>query len=119
MATTPEGKVKNKIKDLLKSYGDSIYYFMPAMGAFGKSGVPDIVCCVDGLFLAIEVKADARKNPPTPLQVKNLAEIRSAGGASFTIDANDMDFLRGFIDGMIEQRAQSRKIVTDLLARFM
>jgi len=104
MAATPEAKVKTRIKDLLESYGSEVYYFMPAMGSFGKSGVPDIIACVHGAFVAIEVKADKHKNPPTPLQEKNLHEIRVAAGHALVIDANDIDFLQGYIEGVIENR---------------
>jgi hypothetical protein len=41
MAMTPEGKVKKKIVEQLKALG--CYYFFPATGGYGKSGVPDIV----------------------------------------------------------------------------
>ena len=41
MSNTPEGAVKDKIKAMLRTYKPHIYYFMPSMGAFGKSGVPD------------------------------------------------------------------------------
>jgi len=54
------------------------YYFYPATGGYGKSGVPDIVGCYAGLFFGIECKAG--KNTPTPLQEKNLGEINAAGG---------------------------------------
>lgn len=118
MATTPEGKVKDKIKQLLKSYAPDVYYFMPAMGAFGKSGVPDIIACVKGSFLAIEVKADKRANPPTPLQVKNLSEIKEAQGAALVIDANDLDMLQGFIEGLIASRAETARIMGELYRRF-
>lgn len=101
MAETPEGKVKTKIKQLLKSYGPDVYYFMPAMGSFGKSGVPDIVACVRGSFVAIEVKADKKKNPPTELQNKNLEEIGTAGGHALVIDANDMEFLKDHIERIV------------------
>lgn len=103
MVETPEGRVKRKVKDILKSFGTDVYYFMPAMGSFGKSGVPDIVACVYGAFVGIEVKADKRKNPPTELQKKNLAEIETAHGVSLVIDANDLDFLKEFIGGMVNK----------------
>jgi hypothetical protein len=106
MATTPEGKVKDKIKTLLKSYAPDVYYFMPAMGSFGKSGVPDIIACIGGRFVAIEVKADRCKNPPTALQEKNLAEIRTAGGVALVIDGSDMDFL---ITALHDAVANARK----------
>lgn len=118
MATTPEGKVKDKIKQMLKSYAPDVYYFMPAMGSFGKSGVPDIIVCVKGSFVAIEVKADKRKNPPTPLQVKNMSEIKDAHGAALVIDANDLDMLQGFIEGVIASRTETASIMGEIYRRF-
>jgi Holliday junction resolvase len=55
MAKTPEAKVKHKVVEFLKTRG--VYYFFPATYGFGRSGVPDIVCCVRGKFLGIECKA--------------------------------------------------------------
>jgi len=118
MASTPEGKVKDKIKAILKSYAPQVYYFMPAMGSFGKSGVPDIIVCVNGSFLAIEVKADKRKNPPTALQVKNMTEIKEARGAVLVVDANDLDMLQGFIEGMIASRDETAAIIGEMYRRF-
>ena len=97
MASTPEGKVKDRIKALLKESGPRVYYFMPQTSGFGKSGVPDIVACVNGVFVGIEVKADKTKNPPTALQTKNLNEIWAAGGVSLVIDENDIETLRNVL----------------------
>lgn len=116
---TPEGKVKDSIKKLLKSYGADVYYFMPAMGSFGKAGVPDIVACVRGAFVAIEVKADKRKNPPTALQEKNLHEVRQAQGHALVIDAGDLDFLQGYVEGVIANRKDVQEIVTTTMKRHM
>jgi len=46
MSRTPEGKVKDKVVGILKTAG--AYYFFPATGGFGRSGVPDIVACYRG-----------------------------------------------------------------------
>lgn len=119
MAETPEAKVKRKIKEVLKTFGEDVYYFMPAMGSFGKSGVPDIIACVHGAFVGIEVKADKRKNPPTDIQKKNLAEIAAASGAALVIDANDLDFLKGFIEGVIANRKDTAKFTGAALKRYM
>tara|TARA_R110002167_G_C12331919_1_gene620243 strand:+ start:276 stop:566 length:291 start_codon:yes stop_codon:yes gene_type:complete len=80
---TPEAKVKKVVVQQLKEMG--AYYFYPATGGYGKSGVPDIVGCYKGMFFGIECKAG--KNTPTPLQEKNLKDIRTAGG--FDIVANE------------------------------
>ena len=50
MANTPEKKVKDKVVKLLKQHG--VYYFFPATYGMGRSGVPDIICCIKGKFLA-------------------------------------------------------------------
>lgn len=118
MAETPEGKVKRKIKELLKSYGSDVYYFMPAMGSFGKSGVPDIVACVRGAFVGIEVKADKKKNPPTELQNKNLEEIRTATGHALVIDGGDLEFLKGYLEGVIDNRVEIAAALGEVYRRY-
>ena len=103
MATTPEGKVKNEIKKILKEYGDRVYWFMPAMGGFGKSGVPDFIICAGGYFIGVEVKYDKVKNPPTELQVKNLLGIYSAGGASMVADKDNLDEFKERLEDLLRE----------------
>ena len=64
------------------------YYFYPVTGGYGKSGVPDIVGCHAGLFFGIECKAG--KNKATPLQEKNLKEIKAAGGLDLIVNEDNM-----------------------------
>lgn len=79
---TPEKKVKQVVvKQLLEM---KAYYFYPATGGYGSSGVPDIVGCYRGLFFGIECKAG--KNKPTPLQEKNLRLITESGGLAMVIN---------------------------------
>ena len=86
---TPEGKVKKKVQQILKDRG--AYYFSPVTGGFGRSGVPDIVACFHGRFIGIECKAGSNK--PTALQLKNLADIETAGGVSLVINEDNIDLL--------------------------
>ena len=46
---TPEAKVKRVVTKQLKEMG--AYYFFPATGGYGRSGVPDIVGCWEGAQL--------------------------------------------------------------------
>jgi Holliday junction resolvase len=94
MATTPEAKVKAKVVKLLKERG--VYYFFPATFGMGRSGVPDIVCCVRGRFLAIECKAG--KNKPTALQEREIEAIRVAGGTALIINEDNIDTVRTIIE---------------------
>jgi Holliday junction resolvase len=71
---------------------------MPVTGGYGRSGVPDIVACLNGKFVGIECKAG--DNQPTALQVKNLKAIRSAGGLSFCV--NSVKLLREQLESDLE-----------------
>lgn len=85
MALTPEGKVKAAIKKLLKERG--IYYYMPVQNGMGIVGVPDIICCVDGRFMAIEVKAPGKRGNTTANQDRQIMEIHAAGGIAIVADS--------------------------------
>ena len=93
MATTPEAKVKAKIKAILKAH--NIYYAMPIGTGYGNSGVPDFLCCVNGKFLAIEAKAG--RGTTTALQEKNLKAINESGGIGMVINENNFDKLDNWI----------------------
>lgn len=92
---TPEAKVKARVVKLLKEH--NIYYFFPATHGFGRSGVPDIICCFNSLFMGIECKAG--KNKPTALQEKEMRKIREAGGVAFVINEDNInDLARWLVD---------------------
>ena len=84
---TPEAKVKKKVVDVIKKNG--AYYFFPATGGYGRSGVPDIVCCYRGQFVGIECKAGSNK--PTPLQEAEMAKIRQAQGHTLVVNEDNID----------------------------
>ena len=87
MAQTPEGKVKTVVRNQLRQIG--AYYFMPATGGYGKSGVPDIVGCYEGRFFCIECKAG--KGKVTALQQKNLDEIDASKGIALVVNESNMN----------------------------
>lgn len=97
-ASTPEGKVKAKVVELLKKH--KVWYFFPGNNGFGKSGIPDIVCCVDGSFIGIEVKADKTKKP-TMLQQRCGQQIEAAGGTWLVVYD---DITLEVLDAVIENR---------------
>lgn len=90
-AKTPEGKVKDRIKEILKDF--NAHYQMQMTGGYGSSGDPDFSVCFQGLFIGIEAKADMKKNKPTALQKKRMEGIRRAGGLTFVIDALNVEQL--------------------------
>ena len=78
---TPEGRVKKEVRKVLDELG--IFYYMPVGGMYGRSGVSDFICCVNGQFVSIETKAGT--NAPTKLQSKFISDVHAAGGCAFVI----------------------------------
>lgn len=93
---TPEAKVKEKIKKVLKAHG--VYYAMPIGTGYGSSGVPDFLCCLNGEFLAIEAKAG--RGVPTALQEKNMRDIGKAGGRTLVINEQSLEL--GVLEAVLE-----------------
>jgi Archaeal holliday junction resolvase (hjc) len=86
---TPEGKVKLKVTNILKKMG--AYYFFPATGGYGRSGVPDIVACLEGQFVAIECKSG--KNTMTALQEREMKNILAANGVGLCVNEANVGVL--------------------------
>ena len=78
---TPEGKVKEAVKKVLKQFG--AWYFMPVSNGYGKHGIPDFIGVLKGRFFAIETKAPG--GVPTPRQEIQIAEIQVAEGRAFVV----------------------------------
>lgn len=84
---TPEGKVKKKVAEMLKEAG--AWYFMPVIGPYGTSGIPDFIGCHAGRFFGIETKAG--KGTMTALQHMQARDITRASGEFFLItDQNEV-----------------------------
>lgn len=84
MAMTPEGKVKAAVKRWLTERG--IWHFLPVSNGMGSMGIPDVICCWRGRFLAIECKAPGKRLNTTELQDHQIARIHKAGGAAIVVD---------------------------------
>jgi Holliday junction resolvase len=90
MAETPEWKVKRAVRLMLDKLG--AYHFMPPANGFGRAGIPDIIACIDGHFIAIECKAG--KGQTTALQDRELNAILNAGGTTYIARENNIDELQ-------------------------
>jgi hypothetical protein len=94
---TPEGKVKEKVKKMLKEFG--AYYHMPVQNGMGKPSL-DFVCCHKGRFLAIETKTE--KGKLTLRQQATMDEMQKAGAIVILIrgesDGESFALLRAFLE---------------------
>ena len=87
MSFTPEAKVKKKVVSAIKAV--NAYYFFPVMNGYGRVGIPDIIVCHRGYFVAIECKAGSNK--PTELQLKEMESIRQAGGITLVVNEDNIE----------------------------
>ena len=78
---TPEGKVKEQVKRLLRDH--KAYYFMPVQNGMGAPSL-DFLVCHNGQFLGIETKAPGKK--ATPRQEVTMQQMRNAGAMCLVVD---------------------------------
>lgn len=81
---TPEGKVKAKVRKLLKRY--PVYSNWPVPCGYGTPML-DCIGALAGRCFAIETKAPGKT--PTPRQEQTIAEMQAAGIEVFVIDGDD------------------------------
>lgn len=88
-----EKNLENKIKDFLKK--NNIYHFKTKGGIYGTIGLPDLVICINGKFVGLELKSKIGK--VSLQQYKNGAKITENKGIFAVIDDYD-NFLELYND---------------------
>lgn len=74
-----EKTIENQIKKWLDQQG---YWWMKVHGSmYQKAGVPDIIACIDSVFVGIEIKRPGGK--VSALQQLQIDEINRNGGYAF------------------------------------
>jgi len=63
-------------------------------GMYGTAGLPDIICCIGGRFVAFEVKTTSGKL--TKLQEATIRRIRAAKGKAFKVTS--VEDVRSILD---------------------
>lgn len=91
MSKKPETLFTEKVDTELKRlFGNDI--FIENIQQAAKIGTPDRLICLNGLFVALEIKTDEGK--PTKLQLLKLAKIERAGGFSAIVTPTTWPFVR-------------------------
>lgn len=92
-----EGQLTSQIKNYLASKG--AYCEKIFGGGFQASGIPDILVCYRGLFIAIEVKSPTQKGRASDIQKLKIKRIRESGGIAFITDnMEDVEYIFNSID---------------------
>lgn len=78
----PEKTFETKVRDYISEI-DGWYLKYWGGAKYTKSGIPDLLCGINGYFVAIEVKSDNGR--PKPLQLVKIREMRKAGIIAFVL----------------------------------
>lgn len=89
-----EKNFENRVKAFLKEQGCWVLKYWGG-GQFTKAGIPDLLVCCNGHFLAIELKAPNGR--PSPLQLHTIEEIKKAGGAALVLYPKDFESFKRFV----------------------
>lgn len=86
-----EKTFENQIKSFLNTLPNT-WYFKYWAGPYSKSGIPDIIACVNGHFVGIEVKAPS--GHASELQKRNVKLIQDANGKAYIVYPKDFEKLK-------------------------
>lgn len=89
-----EKTFENKVKKYLKE--KNIWHVKYFANTFTKVGVPDILACVNGKFLAIELKAE--KGKVSELQEYNIDKIKESGGIAIVLRPSKFEEFKKLIE---------------------
>ena len=81
----PERAIVRDIVAYLSGRGAWTFKVHGGDNPFQQVGVPDILCCLDGRFVGVEVKLPGKK--ASPKQKVVLERIRKAGGIAIVADS--------------------------------
>ena len=99
-----ESAIKVSIQKALKKAG--VWELKVNPGGRMRAGVPDLICCYLGLFVAFEVKRVGGK--PTKLQKYEMNKINDSGGMAFLVtSASQVLAILGSIKMDVEQASRS------------
>lgn len=93
-----EKNFENKIKAFLREQGAWFIKYW-AGSKFTKDGIPDILACVNGYFVAIEVKASNGR--PSELQKHCVKEINKACGFAVILYPQDWELFKELVNHLI------------------
>ena len=100
MKTVKESNIKDKVKKILNSY-PLVTWYMPAASVYGRRGVGDFVCCVNGRYLEIETKRPGGKQ--TPLQKVREQDVEKSSGLYMLVSCDAaLVVLKDLLEALLE-----------------
>ena len=95
-----EKNFEDRVKKYLKEQGAWFVKYWGG-GTYTKKGVPDIMACLEGHFVGLEVKAPTGK--ATDIQLHTLKKIDEAGGIALLLYPKDFQKFKQMVEIMQEK----------------
>lgn len=89
-----EKQLENKVKRFFKKY--DIWFTKIWGGGFQRAGIPDLLACVNGRFVAVELKSSTGR--PTELQKWNIEKIQESGGIGLVLYPDQFEEFKKMIE---------------------
>lgn len=83
-----EKQIERSIIDYLESLDSNWVFKVHGGSQFQRAGVPDIIACINGRFIAVEVKRP-KGGIISPLQKANINLINMSGGVALVATSVD------------------------------
>lgn len=96
---TEENNITKRIKEFLTQ--NNIWHVKYFANSYTKKGIPDILACVNGLFVGIEVKTD--KGKLSPMQLYQAQEILNSQGYWFCVRPNNFEQFKNDIKNLLDK----------------
>lgn len=69
-------------------------------GGYQKSGIPDMLCCINGIFVSAELKSS--RGVASELQKKNTIMINRGGGIGIILYPEGFEKFKNLVEGVIQ-----------------
>lgn len=92
-----EKQFENKVKKFLKE--NNCWYVKYWGGGYSKSGIPDILACINGYFVAIELKGTDGK--PSKLQEWNIRKINESNGIGLILYPHQFEDFKSLVNELL------------------
>ena len=94
-----EKRFEKKVRDYLNS--NKIWNLKTWSNGVQRKGIPDIIACVNGYFMGIELKAIG--NTPSELQQKEIRDIRKSNGVAIVLYPDQFEAFKVLIEQLIAE----------------
>lgn len=94
-----EKQVKGWLNNL-KQEGHPIKFIKIWGGGYQKAGIPDLICCINGIYFEVELKASTGR--PTELQKYNIKLTNVANGIGIILYPEGFEQFKNIVKGVTE-----------------